>query len=702
MKADSITIHNFDRLRQSIMKLSDDVHILMLNDKEIPGEDGQVGKVFVTLNELREYIPGRGRNSDTSQSDIRHQTSGTDASNAVGNSGEFEGDGEELSLDDENELGDSIPCSDSEECESDETEPTLHEYLSGAVAWLKDVIVNSMGDSPSRSFVFRAYSPKGSRVLLTSTFRADNSAWRPPPTAISPSQVRDSAESCHGGATGANAIDGNSGAALVGAIGTGPSSNGRIFPAPPAAPPAQPAGIQLAPLPPPNLTLSTTPPGMIMMPANVADGGLYGTYGAFRALGESYENYGRLVLNGVGQLQGMMTQVVKDMGHELHETRGQVTTLVDNVLDKRVREIEIREEHAEQIQQMDHRTAMAREAFSQFGSIAQAYFSSRGLSPEMADIYGVISSSPELMGTLAKPSVRALLKDPATLKLLAQSLEQVGDRQESISASSPDRPVAALPSGQPNEPLPSMAVQVSMTPGLTRSAIPQGQLMSPFNGQPGHPFPQQPGMPGGFTHPAMQAPGTNQMAQFAGTPNGYAAMQQGPVGRMPGQPPLAMNMPMNQYQGQMAAFQGQQMAPGPFSYQGQMVQGQGNVQQSPMHGGQMMPAFQGNHFTQPQAPMGQQFVPMGGHLPPGHGGVTPQLSGQGQSLAGPPHDTPFNGNQHVVQPWQMAQAPGMASQTAPSPGQTVPANWQQQASMPQTQASAQVPVAESSESTSSK
>jgi len=66
---------------------------------------------------------------------------------------------------------------------------------------------------------------------------------------------------------------------------------------------------------------------------------------------------------------------------------------------------------------------LAREALNQLGDAAKAFLTARGVSPGLADVLGVIGTSPELVGTLSDPDVRALMRDPDNLKSLAQMLK---------------------------------------------------------------------------------------------------------------------------------------------------------------------------------------------------------------------------------------------------------------------------------------
>ncbi len=166
------------------------------------------------------------------------------------------------------------------------------------------------------------------------------------------------------------------------------------------------------------------------------------------ALGDYYAQWGRIVLGSVGQLQGVNNQMLGRLHHQLTESRGQVDQLVASILENRFRELEMTEERQADERADGARHALAREALSQLGDAAKAFLTAKGVNPEMADVLGVLGSSPELIGALNDPDVRVLMQDPANLGGLAQMLKAAGQQARAV------RDAAAAPPTVP-EPQPA-------------------------------------------------------------------------------------------------------------------------------------------------------------------------------------------------------------------------------------------------------
>jgi len=147
-----------------------------------------------------------------------------------------------------------------------------------------------------------------------------------------------------------------------------------------------------------------------------------------KALGDYYAQWGRIVLGSVGQLQGVNNEMLARLHKQLNESRGQVDQLVGSILENRFNELQVHEERQAAERQDDARHALAREALAQLGDAAKAFLTARGINPEMADVLGVLGSSPELMGALNDPDVRALMQDPGNLSSLAQMLKAAGQQ----------------------------------------------------------------------------------------------------------------------------------------------------------------------------------------------------------------------------------------------------------------------------------
>ena len=145
-----------------------------------------------------------------------------------------------------------------------------------------------------------------------------------------------------------------------------------------------------------------------------------------KALGDYYAQWGRIVLGSVGQLQGVNNEMLTRLHRQLTESRDQVDQLVAAVLENRYKELEMSEERRAEERTGDARTELAREALSQLGDAAKAFLTARGINPEMADVLGVLGTSPDLVGALNDPDVRALMQEPSNLSSLAEMLKVAG------------------------------------------------------------------------------------------------------------------------------------------------------------------------------------------------------------------------------------------------------------------------------------
>ncbi len=143
-----------------------------------------------------------------------------------------------------------------------------------------------------------------------------------------------------------------------------------------------------------------------------------------KALGDYYAQWGHLVLGSMSQLQGVNNSMLSKLHRQVEESRDQIDLLVANILEHRVQQAERDDQRRVDERQGDARHQLAKEAISQLGQAAQAFLAAKGVSPEMAELLGTLSSSQELMETLKKPGVRELMQDPANLASLAAMLDQ--------------------------------------------------------------------------------------------------------------------------------------------------------------------------------------------------------------------------------------------------------------------------------------
>ena len=166
-----------------------------------------------------------------------------------------------------------------------------------------------------------------------------------------------------------------------------------------------------------------------------------------RALGDYYAQWGHIVLGSVGQLQGVNNAMLGRLHRQLQESRGQVDELVAAILHNRIDQAKIEDERATEERTGDARTALAKEAINQLGSAANAFLTAKGIDPEMADLFGTLSTSPQLMAAMKKPGVQQLMQDPTNLAGLAAMLEQAA-----AQAQAQDQGAQAPPASQPGPP----------------------------------------------------------------------------------------------------------------------------------------------------------------------------------------------------------------------------------------------------------
>ncbi|MCK6529712.1 hypothetical protein L6R50_19875 [Myxococcota bacterium] len=153
-----------------------------------------------------------------------------------------------------------------------------------------------------------------------------------------------------------------------------------------------------------------------------------------KALGDGYAQFMKLVMGTVGQFQGLNNSMHARQHRQLREAQDQVEQLVASILEFRAAQVEAQEQRKADEHQSDARTELARQAIKQLGDAAQAFVLARGLPPDLAEVFGALGTSPELMATLREPTVRALMKDPDNLRGLAAMLRAAGAQAASAQA----------------------------------------------------------------------------------------------------------------------------------------------------------------------------------------------------------------------------------------------------------------------------
>lgn len=484
MSAASISFDGFDRVEATVLSIAEDVGYVTLYERLASGRSRRIDQIQVTAQALAEYLERLPALDEAIFDD-------------------------EFSPEDEHDGSEAPESLEDAFAQEESREWTALDLLRATLLWVHETAVRAAEADHTERFWLRYQAPKGTRALCTLTFSVRNPPWTSPRVPAVPAQQ----------------------AATRAALASAPSPVAAASPPPVLAPsPSRrlPTNV-LSEQDLPGLG-AALPAGAFIMPATFQDGSLYGTAGAFRVLGDSYQEYGRIMMAGVSQLQGMMREVVKDLGTDLRESRIQVGSLVDKVLEGRVQEVEAQEQ-AIHSQESGQRMLLAREALAQIGDVARAFFVSRGVSPELGDVAGLIASSPSLMTSLQDPKVKSMLEKPENLEALGSMLKQfagqaaelesaaTGPGPSNVGPAPASAPSAVPPNGQPVSGRPDPVPPPPMPPTGAASAFssgvnPPGAYPPAWNGssspaQPSMSQPQSggPGVQSGVgAYPGMTQP----------------------------------------------------------------------------------------------------------------------------------------------------------------------------------------------------
>ena len=180
-----------------------------------------------------------------------------------------------------------------------------------------------------------------------------------------------------------------------------------------------------------------SPDGALQIPSPTFD--QVETAGAtkgIKALGDYYAQWGRIVLGSMGQLQHVNNDMLGRLHRQLQDSRSQVDELVAAILEFRVAEMKMSDDRRAEDRALDTRTMLAQQALQQLGEAAKAFLAAKGVNPELADVLGSISQSPDLVAALNDPDVRALMQDPNNLKALAGMLRGAAAQARAVSTPS--------------------------------------------------------------------------------------------------------------------------------------------------------------------------------------------------------------------------------------------------------------------------
>jgi hypothetical protein len=147
-----------------------------------------------------------------------------------------------------------------------------------------------------------------------------------------------------------------------------------------------------------------------------------------KALGDNYAQFGHLLVGTFHQLQNINNAVVNNLHRDLQHSRQQVDQLTAAVLTHRATEAERDDQRVVAERHDDTRTELARQALQQLGEGMKAFLVSKGLTPEMSEIMGVLGQNAELAAALQDPDVRLLIQEPGNVSALALMLKQAGSQ----------------------------------------------------------------------------------------------------------------------------------------------------------------------------------------------------------------------------------------------------------------------------------
>lgn len=563
----SFKFEGLEELLVGVRRLTNDIAYFTLRDRSVEGES-QIGRIDFEPSSLSPYVSAPTPASGPACFDDATDDDADDDD-------ELEpGDEEDASFDDEHDASAPVNLQNAMQTAS-RLEFDHATLLTAACRWIRESAICAGRTLPAMHLHLKVYAPKGARVIFSGSFfmqnlyfnksladtalrAAQESEARKAVSSSTPSPSPTHALTADSVPTDALSTDSVSTEARSGVafsmiapdapvasfVPTSPSSAAARVPTPVGSPTSTAAPIFPG--------ISSPPPSMLLYPANYQDGSLFGTVGAFRALNEGYTQFGSAMMHGIGQLQDMMNQVLRDRGEELGQYRDQVNQLINHVLEFRVKEVEAQTDVL-QAQVTDQRTALARDAITQLGDTARAFFVSRGVSPELVDLLNSIGSNPELLGVLQEPSVKAMLSDPENQRALAISLRQIGQQQQALKmgagAPSPggasSMPSPAVPAVQLPQPPPVAAYGTAAFGGGARhpGVYPGGSYARDAPGSPAYPGSANTSQAQGvYTGPPFYGPPPPAYGHPSPHPGPYAMPGPGYASGYPA-PPSGMGWP---------------------------------------------------------------------------------------------------------------------------------------------------------------
>jgi hypothetical protein len=147
----------------------------------------------------------------------------------------------------------------------------------------------------------------------------------------------------------------------------------------------------------------------------------------WQALGDGYTQLISLTqstYSHIAKLQSAEIQSLSAQNKRLSDTLEAVSSDLRNV---HIGTAEVQRDEVAEATAAKVREELGKQFIEQLGAGVRAYIASKaGMPPEVAEVADVLGSSPDLLEALKLPHVRAMLKEPAFVQELAETLKSIG------------------------------------------------------------------------------------------------------------------------------------------------------------------------------------------------------------------------------------------------------------------------------------
>lgn len=172
----------------------------------------------------------------------------------------------------------------------------------------------------------------------------------------------------------------------------------------------------------------------------------------WQSLGDGYANLIALSQSTYSHIAKLHGAEIASLTEQNKRLLGTVESLSSDLRNVHVGTAEQEREQVREAGETRVREALMGQFIQELGSLGRVLAASKtGIPPELTDVVGALSSSPELMEALKLPQVRALFNDERTLKELAQLLRIAASNQQAAPAAAAPPPAAPPPSGPGDE-----------------------------------------------------------------------------------------------------------------------------------------------------------------------------------------------------------------------------------------------------------